>query len=127
LKEALPLPFVEILAPPLSSDRRQAVTDTVTTALADAFAVGAATLTLYFLDVPHANYAHAGQVAPDEPPRLFIKVHAYRRGTVERRAAAAALTPVAALYGVPEQAIVVYFFDREQDEVAHGGILSCDA
>jgi hypothetical protein len=46
----------------------------------------------------------------------------------ERRRAALALTaPLADAYGVPAATLAVYFFDRSRDEVAHGGLLSCDA
>ncbi|HWK47636.1 MAG TPA: hypothetical protein VNT30_23135 [Stellaceae bacterium] len=122
------MPFVEILAPPVVPAERQAVARMVTDGLCDAFGVEPETVTIYFLDVPTANYAHAGiSGEAGAPRRLFVKVHAYRRGVADRARAAAVLTPaLAEIYGVSPAALAIYFFDRAKDEVAHGGLLSCD-
>ncbi|MFC0407029.1 tautomerase family protein [Roseomonas elaeocarpi] len=122
------MPYVEILAPPVLPETRQAVAEGVTAGICEAFAVGPQTVTLYFLDVAGAHYAHAGRAGEAAgTQRIFVKVHAYRRGVAERRAAAAALTPALARhYGVPEATLAIYFFDRAKDEVAHGGRLSSD-
>jgi phenylpyruvate tautomerase PptA (4-oxalocrotonate tautomerase family) len=120
------MPFLEILAPVVPGPTRAAIARAATDAVCTALAVGAETVTLYFLDIEGQAYAHAG--AMGGPQRIFIKLHAYRRDVAARRRAAAGLTsPLAALYGVPEEAIALYFFDRALDEVAHGGRLSCDA
>jgi phenylpyruvate tautomerase PptA (4-oxalocrotonate tautomerase family) len=123
------MPFIEILAPPIPAERRQEVATAVTDGICRSFSVGPETVTLYFLDIPPDAYAHAGTMgALPEEQRIFVKVHAYRRGTAERRAAAAAVTaPLAAIYGMQAAALAVYFFDRAKDEVAHAGLLSSDA
>lgn len=123
------MPYVEILAPPLPAERRQQVASAVTEGVCRAFAVGPETVTLYFLDIAPGAYAHAGVMGgPPEEQRIFVKVHAYRRGIAARRDAAAAVTaPLATLYGTTPKALAVYFLDRATDEVAHAGLLSIDA
>ncbi|MBP0495331.1 tautomerase family protein [Pararoseomonas indoligenes] len=123
------MPYVEILAPPILAEGRQKVATAVTDGLCDAFSVGPETVTIYFLDIAPGAYAHAGTMgALPEEQRIFVKVHAYRRGIPERRKAAAALTePLATLYGTTAKTLAVYFFDRARDEVAHAGLLSSDA
>ena len=122
------MPFLEILAPPVPDDTRQRIAAAATAAVCGAFAVPPETVTLYFLDVVGGAYAHAGRVGGSTAPRIFVKLHAYRRDVAARRRAAAALAaPLAALYGQPAETVIVYFFDRAPDEVSHGGILSSDA
>ena len=65
-------------------------------------------------------------ISPEEQ-RIFVKVHAYRRGIPERRKAAAITAPLAEIYDTTAKALAVYFFDRAKDEVAHAGLLSSDA
>lgn len=122
------MPFIELLAPPASPAVRLRATRAVTQGLCDAFAVSADIVTLYFLDVPPDAYAHAGVLgAEGRTQRLFVKVHAYRRGVAERRRAAALIGPaLAAAYDVPDTAVALYFLDRAPDEVAHAGCLSAD-
>ncbi len=61
---------------------------------------------------------------PEEARRIFVKLHAIARTADLRRMAAEAVTRAAAqAYGVPEQAIVIYFFERAVSEIAHGGVL----
>ncbi|MCQ4160175.1 hypothetical protein NON00_09570 [Roseomonas sp. GC11] len=123
------MPYVELLAPPVPEATRAGVARAVTEGLCAAFGVGPQTVTTYFLDIPASHYAHAGVMGEAAgTPRILAKVHAYRRDTAARRAAARALTgPLAALYGVPEATLAVYFIERARDEVAHGGTLACDA
>lgn len=127
------MPFVELLAPPASPAVRLRATRAVTQGLCEAFAVSADIVTLYFLDVPPDAYAHAGSLgtgdgAEGRAQRLFVKVHAYRRGAAARRRAAGLIGPaLAAAYDVPDAAVALYFLDREPDEVAHAGRLSADA
>lgn len=123
------MPYVEILAPPLPAGRRQQVASAVTEGICQAFSVGPETVTLYFLEIAPGAYAHAGVLgALPEEQRIFVKVHAYRRGIAERRQAAASLTaPLAVLYGTTPKTLAVYFLDRAMDEVAHAGRLAADA
>jgi len=119
------MPFVEIIAPPLDEPGRQAVARGLTEGLCAAFSVGPETVTAYFLDVPASHCAHAGRLG--ETQRLFVKVHAFRRGPAERARAAALVTPaLAAAYGVPAKALALYFLDRARDEVSHAGILASE-
>jgi phenylpyruvate tautomerase PptA (4-oxalocrotonate tautomerase family) len=122
------MPYVEILAPPVTPDGKALLAKSVTQGLMSAFGIDAEIITLYFLPVVPGDYAHAGEMgAKDIGQRILLKVHAFRRSVAERRAAAAALTEgVCAAYGVPGSAVAVYFLDRDKDEVAHDSILASD-
>jgi phenylpyruvate tautomerase PptA (4-oxalocrotonate tautomerase family) len=122
------MPYVEVLAPPALPDRKASLAKSVTDGLMSAFGCGAQTITLFFLPVTPADYAHAGEVGThDGGQRILLKVHAFRRSVAERRAAAVALTQSAcAAYGVPGADVAVYFLDRERDEVAHDSKLASD-
>jgi phenylpyruvate tautomerase PptA (4-oxalocrotonate tautomerase family) len=122
------MPYVEILAPQAGKEQKLAASRAVTDALVSAFAVEPATVTLYFIPLGAGDFAHAGSLAPgEELQRIFVKIHAYRRSLTERRAAAEAVTSgIAKAFQTAKSAIAVYFFDRERDEVAHGGRMSCD-
>jgi len=122
------MPYVEVLAPPVSSDSKAMLAKSVTSGLMSAFGVGAQTITLYFLPIAPGDYAHAGEMGTaDIGQRILLKVHAFRRSVAERRAAAIALTEgVCAAYGVPGSVVAVYFLDRDKDEVAHDSRLASD-
>jgi phenylpyruvate tautomerase PptA (4-oxalocrotonate tautomerase family) len=122
------MPYVEILAPPVSSDVKSKLAHAVTDGLTSAFDVGPQTVTLFFVPIISGDYAHAGELgAQNRSQRILLKLHAYRRGTAARRAAAAALTSaVCAAYGADGADVAVYFFDREKDEVAHDSKLASD-
>lgn len=97
----------------------------MTEALAESWRIDPAIISCYFQLFPADAYAHAGTMpAPEDARRVFIKLHAIARTADLRRAAAQAVTRAAAdAYGLPEQAIVIYFFERAVSEIAHGGIL----
>jgi phenylpyruvate tautomerase PptA (4-oxalocrotonate tautomerase family) len=122
------MPYVEVLAPPAPPQSKAALTRSVTDGLISAFSVGADTVTLYFLPIARGDYAHAGEISPQgKGQRILLKVHAFRRGEAERRAAAAALTRgVCTAYGVPGDDVAVYFIDRDPSEVAHDSKLASD-
>jgi phenylpyruvate tautomerase PptA (4-oxalocrotonate tautomerase family) len=122
------MPYIEILAPPVSLDGKALLVKSVTDGLMTAFGVAAETITLYFLPVAPDDYAHAGAIGTQNlGQRILLKVHAFRRSAAERRAAAAALTEgVCAAYGVPGRDVAVYFLDRHKDEVAHDSKLASD-
>jgi phenylpyruvate tautomerase PptA (4-oxalocrotonate tautomerase family) len=122
------MPYVEVLAPPAPPDRKASLTKSVTDGLMSAFGCGAQTITLFFLPITSADYAHAGEMGThDSAQRILLKVHAFRRSAAERRADAVALTRSAcAAYGVPGADVAVYFLDRERDEVAHDSKLASD-
>lgn len=122
------MPYIEILAPRAAESRKREAAEAVTDGIVRSFGVTASTVTLYFLPIEAAGYAHAGEFGlPASGSRVFVKVHAYRRGTVQRRAAAEALTPaIAACFDTPALNVAIYFLDRELDEVAHEGRLASD-
>jgi phenylpyruvate tautomerase PptA (4-oxalocrotonate tautomerase family) len=122
------MPYVEILAPPASKEAKLATTRCVTEGIVASFSVMPSTVTIYFLPLGAEDCAHAGILSPGiDGQRIFIKIHAYRRGLAERRALAAAVTSgIAAAYGAAPRNIAVYFLDRGRDEVAHAGGLACD-
>ena len=122
------MPYVEVLAPPAPLHRKATLAKSVTDGLMSAFGCGAQTITLFFLPIAPADYAHAGEIgAAGASQRILLKVHAYRRSVAQRRAAAIALTRSAcAAYGVSGADVAVYFLDREKDEVAHDSKLASD-
>lgn len=122
------MPYIEVLAPPVSPAGKAALAKSVTDGLIEAFGVGAETITLYFLPVAPSDYAHAGEMGSTQTSqRILLKVHAFRRSEAQRRTAAVALTQgVCAAYGVPGADVAVYFLDRERDEVAHDSKLASD-
>lgn len=122
------MPYLEILAPRASESNKQTLAGVLTDSIVESFAVLPSTVTIYFLPVDSGNYAHAGTLgAGDAGLRVFVKVHAYRRGLPARRAVAAAVTPaIAACFDMPAHNVAIYFLDRERDEVAHDGHMACD-
>jgi len=122
------MPYVEVLAPQVPSQRKAALARSVTDGLMSAFGVTADTVTLYFLPISADDYAHAGTFgAQATGQRILLKVHAFRRSEAERRAAAIALTRgVCSAYGVPGDDVAVYFLDRDKSEVSHNSKLASD-
>jgi phenylpyruvate tautomerase PptA (4-oxalocrotonate tautomerase family) len=122
------MPYLEILAPTASAARKQALVTAVTDGIVAAFGVSPATVTIYFLPIADADYGHEGRLgASDGGPRVFAKLHAYRRELPARRAAASVLTEaIAACFDMPSHNVAVYFMDRALDEVAHDGHMACD-
>ena|SRR5579862_2432818 len=122
------MPYVEVLAPPVTLDSRASLAKSVTDGLISAFGVAAETVTLYFVPIWPGDYAHAGKMgSKGADQRILLKVHAFRRSEAERRAAAATLTRgVCTAYGVPGNDVAVYFIDRDKSEVAHDSRLACD-
>lgn len=122
------MPYLEILAPAIPIDRKATLAKSITDGLMSAFDVDAPTVTLYFLPVTPDDYAHAGEMGTSHTSiRVLLKVHAFRRGAAQRRAAAVALTEAACLaYGTEGSNVAVYFLDREKDEVAHDSKLASD-
>lgn len=122
------MPYVEVLAPQVPSQRKAALARSVTDGLMSAFGVTADTVTLYFLAIAPDDYAHAGTFGAEATgQRILLKVHAFRRSEAERRAAAIALTrAVCGAYGVPGDDVAVYFLDRDRSEVSHDSKLASD-
>jgi len=141
------MPYLEILARNLHlgqdnyaantralRDARSALAKDMTEAVVSAFSVLPATVTLFFIPLNEEAYAHEGELAADmssDDPRrqrIFVKVHAYARSIVQRRALAVALTPLlACYYDASPDKVAIYFIDRTFDEVAHGGQMATDS
>jgi phenylpyruvate tautomerase PptA (4-oxalocrotonate tautomerase family) len=122
------MPYLEILAPAASTTAKRVFAQAATDAVVRGFGVEPSTVTLYFVPFAADDYAHEGVLgAPASGSRVFVKVHAYRRGVDQRRAVAAALTPaLAACFDTTPQQVAVYFLDRAPDEVAHEGHMASD-
>jgi phenylpyruvate tautomerase PptA (4-oxalocrotonate tautomerase family) len=114
-------PDLDVAAPACRADAARRMTQ----ALADCWCIDPAIISCYFQLYPADAYAHAGEMpTAADTRRIFVKLHAIARTADQRRAAAAAVTRAAAKsYGVPERAIVIYFFERAVSEIAHGGVL----
>lgn len=122
------MPYLEILAPSASAEKKQTLVTAVTDGIVSAFGVSPATVTVYFLPIANTDYGHEGRLgAGDAGARVFAKLHAYRRDLPARRAAAGVLThAIAACFDMPSHNVAVYFMDRALDEVAHDGHMACD-
>lgn len=122
------MPYLEILGPRVGVSEKRAAVAAVTEAIVSAFLVQPATVTVYFLAVADEDYGHAGALGTGaRDMRVFAKLHAYRRGVAERRAAAAGVTrALARCFATAPADVAVYFMDRMPDEVAHAGAMACD-
>ena len=121
------MPFIEITGVAHEEEQRRRLSARLTESLAGAFGVSRDIVTIYFVPVAPGEYAHAGVLAPPGEIRSFLKVHAFRRDVALRRRAAQAMTEafVEVTKADPKN-VAIYFFDRDPQEVAHGGILACD-
>lgn len=121
------MPFIEITGSDHNEDQRRRLGQRLTEGLVDAFSIEPGIVTIYFQPVPPSAYVHAGQLAPPGAMRQFLKVHAFPRALPLKRRAARLLTDaVVDVTGAQPKDVIVYFFDREKHDVAHGGVLACD-
>lgn len=121
------MPFIEITGSDQNEDQRRRLSRRLTAGLAEAYTIPVDIVTIYFAPLPSLAYSHAGELAPPGPVRNFVKVHAFPREVALKRRAAALLT--AAFVDVTAceaHNVVIYFFDRDPHDVAHGGVLACD-
>jgi phenylpyruvate tautomerase PptA (4-oxalocrotonate tautomerase family) len=124
------MPYIEILGPPLDSAIKARAVHCLTRSLEEGFSVPVEAITVYFVPVLAENYGHAGEMSysDDADARVLVKVHAYRRDVALRRRVAQEITDtIEQVCGTQRKRIAVYFFEREQNEVAHAGQLACDA
>jgi phenylpyruvate tautomerase PptA (4-oxalocrotonate tautomerase family) len=123
------MPYVEVLssvdAPP---EARQAFVATITEAITADFNVSPSAVTVFFLPVAPLYYGYRGELGHQAgPPRVFIKLHAYRRTAQPRRAVAMPISEAAArCFGTTLAEVSIYFLEREFDEVTHDGVLVSD-
>lgn len=121
------MPFVEITGIAQDEERRARLSARLTEGLAGAFAISRDIVTLYYLPVAASDYAHAGVLSPPGEIRTFVKIHAFRRDVAMKRLAAAAMTrAIVENTHADPKTIAIYFFDREPQDVAHGGVLASD-
>ncbi|MFG1265055.1 hypothetical protein [Xanthobacter aminoxidans] len=119
------MPFLEINDFSKDLSVRSRVVAKATAAVCDVYAVSEEIVSVYFIGFDQNSYGHAGKFPADaDKMRIFIKLHAYPRGWDLRKELAQRLTTeVSALYGVPASKVAIYFFDRNPNEVSHGGAL----
>jgi phenylpyruvate tautomerase PptA (4-oxalocrotonate tautomerase family) len=122
------MPFLEVFDFGGTPQNRGAATELMTDALCRAYEIDPTIVSAYFIDVSGGNYGHAGKFGDNTTDkRIFIKVHAFRRSDRMRRVAARNLTDaLAQAYQAKPKDIAVYFFDRDEDQVSHGGVLASD-
>jgi phenylpyruvate tautomerase PptA (4-oxalocrotonate tautomerase family) len=122
------MPPLEVFAFDRELARREAMSTALTDALAGAYAIAADIITIYYFPISKDVYAHASRLAPEKvDQRLFIKLHAFRPDLPQRRAAAHAVTEaVVRTTGADPENVILYFLDREKNEVAHAGVLASD-
>lgn len=121
------MPFIEITGSDQSEDERRRLCQRLTAGLSEAFGISGEIVTIYFHPVAPSGYAHAGVLAPPGEMRSFLKVHAFQRDTSLKRRAAQLLTAAFVdVTGSEAKNVVVYFFDRDPQDVAHGGVLASD-
>lgn len=120
------MPFLEVFDFDAAPETRRIAAREMTRSLCEAYGIDPDIVSAYFFDIAEDSYAHRGIYGQSsEIKRIFVKVHAFRRPVEARRKAARMLTDAfVAAYGVPEKAVVVYFFDRTPDEVSHAGVLA---
>jgi len=121
------MPFIEVITPESALEQSEEVIAGLTSALAEAWDINPSIVTTYLIGVPNARYGHAGQIGPAaRAHRVFVKIHSFRRDAKARRRAAVAIAAALVEAGVPDEAAIVYFLEREPDEVSHGGRLASD-
>jgi phenylpyruvate tautomerase PptA (4-oxalocrotonate tautomerase family) len=122
------MPFLEISAFDPVYRRRGELSLALTQALAAAYGIKKEIISIYYFRFDREDYAHAGRHPPPAvDQRTFIKLHAFRRDIEMRRAAARALTAaVVDVAGADPESVILYFLEREKDEVAHAGQLASD-
>jgi phenylpyruvate tautomerase PptA (4-oxalocrotonate tautomerase family) len=123
------MPYVEVIAPAnVTVESKQAFVTAVTRAITDAFRVPATAVTMFFWPLAASDYAFRGELGCRDPePRVFIKIHVYRRNAAPRRAVANPISEAAcACFRTPLENVAIYFMEREFDEVVHEGRLVSD-
>lgn len=109
--------------------QKQAMAEGVTRALCAAYDVGPEIVTLYVVEIPLHDYAHAGNLGEAAPLRRpFVQVHALPRPTERRRELVRGITEaMASALDLAPDLPAVYVFDSAADHVAHGGVLASEA
>ncbi|WP_178106881.1 tautomerase family protein [Pseudomonas mangiferae] len=122
------MPYIEVYDFAANVEQRRAATQEITDSLCAAYGISKDIVTLFFQRVEPDGYGHGGRFgAAAEAQRIFIKIHAYPRFDQMRRLAADAVTQaVVRAYGVPAEAIALYFIERPPSQVAHAGVLAGD-
>ena len=122
------MPFVMVHAPERGIEQKRALVKGVTTATCSAYDVVPETVTVYLQDYSDRNYGHAGELGREAVEhRAFIQIHAFPRPPELKRRLVKGITDAAvSAYGMPAKSVVVYIFDSEKGDCAHGGVLISD-
>ena len=121
------MPFLELTLFEHTRAQRSGLSQGLTNAVVQAWAIGADIVTLYFQVLGDDECAHAGALVPARDMRVFIKVHAFPRTLLQKREAARAMTQVVAeVLQLPPKSVAIYFLDRPHQDVSHAGVLAVD-
>ena len=122
------MPFIMVHSFTRDEECKRALVKGVTEATCSAYAVVPGTVTVYIQEYGEGDYGHAGELGRAAPEhRSFIQVHALPRSVDMKRVLVRGITDaVVSAYDVPPKNVVVYVFDSEKHDCAHGGILLSD-
>ncbi len=123
------MPYIEVLSSAdAPQEAKQAFVTALTQAITAAFNVPPTAVTVFFLPVSPQHYAYRGELGHQgDNPRVFIKIHAYRRTAAPRRAVAMPISTAACrCFATTLQEVSIYFMERAFDEVTHDGRLVSD-
>jgi len=122
------MPFVMVHALERGIGQKRALVKALTAATCSAYKVVPETVTVYIQDYPDQNYGHAGKLGLDATEqRAFIQIHAFPRPPELKRQLVKGITDAAvSAYDFPAKSVVVYIFDSEKTDCAHGGLLISD-
>jgi phenylpyruvate tautomerase PptA (4-oxalocrotonate tautomerase family) len=122
------MPFIMVHSFARDEESKRALVKGVTEATCSAFQVEPGTVSVYIQDYQDVDYGHAGKLGREAAEhRSFIQVHALPRSVDLKRTLVKAITDVVvSAYGVAAKSVVVYVFDSEKHDCAHGGVLISD-
>lgn len=123
------MPFILVHALERPAGQKAQLIAEATKALSAAYACSPDIVTTYVSEYRHENYGHGGvQGAETKAKRVFIEIHALPRPLDQKRTLVEEITgAVVGAYGVSPKEVIVYIYDREKHDGAHGGILISDS
>lgn len=123
------MPFIHVFDFDDQQRTRAGVVSKTTEAVVARLEIEPSSVTFYFSSLAPKDFGQSGLYGEAVPyRRLFVHFHSYARSDDVKRSLAASLTRILSEhYAMPAEHVAIYFFDRSQNEVAHGGSLACDA
>lgn len=123
------MPFILVHALPRSDEQKRRLIAEATEAVSAAYDCSPDITTTYITEYPEANYGHAGvQGAEADVRRVFVEIHALPRNLDQKRRLVKGITrAVVNAFEVSPDEVIVYIYDREKHEGAHGGVLISDS